>query len=906
MLELDSITIEKDFENQDSRDFEFLRKSGLDHIQSMSRKIWTDYNAHDPGITFLEVLCYAITDLGHRITAPIEDLIASSTGGVISEDDFPGAKSILTTKPITESDYRKLFIDIPGVKNAFLRKHKSEVFVHCSQKHRTDTDEEPKGVLSYKKELGEDFRPERSFELKGLYDVVFEVDSDIQQLDASDLERKNRIKEISKSIRELYHENRALCEDLVDVVEVSEYEFQVCGDIEIDKSANPIDTLVEVLFRIQEHVSPSIQRLSLSEMMDEGVEVDQIFNGPILKHGFITDENLSASKIKSEVRLSDLIQIVAETPGVVRIKDLNMMSCPCNEEKIIDQEDCEPLENPWKICFPEGFDRVLRLCLKNSVLNIFKDVIPINIDQVELQKRLQLRFEEHNRSLELSYDDIARPETQSIQIGQYRSVQNDLPSLYGVGELGLSPRLPEERHAQMLQLKAYLSFFDQILSSYFQHLKSIGKLFSTELDGHASYYPGSLEDIRGFEKIQKNPENFELDVKEHLGSLEDFTERKGALLDHLLGRFAENMNQYVWLMIDLFGIETRDASLWHKARMLDEYSELSYARAHGFDYFDKSKGIWNTLNVSGFQHRIARLLGIRNWTRHDVSKTNFDFKSKTTGGAEKWQWVINDKSSSVFSSDFDFDRRDEAEDEMWRIVSLAWDRENYRTEQIDDNKIIIELVEKSSQFIARHTRTFTTLAAAEKEIDSLVEYMFDKVSDEGIYLFENILFRPDEDDPNASKKFMEICMDDDCSQCEPVDPYSYRISIVLPGWTSRFSNMHFRSFAEDAIRSELPAHILCRICWIGTKEEDLEDGEKSQMIELEKLYRKWLQNKMSSPLKQHDNASLKKLVDHLHDLNSIYPIGRLHDCNVDGDGEKSIVLNRSAIGELKERNNGNE
>ena len=57
-------------------DFEKLRREGLTHIGKFSGKIWTDHNVHDPGVTILEMLVYALMDLGYRTTLPIEDLLA--------------------------------------------------------------------------------------------------------------------------------------------------------------------------------------------------------------------------------------------------------------------------------------------------------------------------------------------------------------------------------------------------------------------------------------------------------------------------------------------------------------------------------------------------------------------------------------------------------------------------------------------------------------------------------------------------------------------------------------------------------------------------------------------------------------------------------------------------------------
>ena len=46
--------------------FQVLRDIGIKRLQALSSDLWTDYNLHDPGVTILEVLCYAITDLGYR------------------------------------------------------------------------------------------------------------------------------------------------------------------------------------------------------------------------------------------------------------------------------------------------------------------------------------------------------------------------------------------------------------------------------------------------------------------------------------------------------------------------------------------------------------------------------------------------------------------------------------------------------------------------------------------------------------------------------------------------------------------------------------------------------------------------------------------------------------------------
>ncbi|MGM9512978.1 hypothetical protein ACS5PK_01865 [Roseateles sp. DB2] len=49
-------------ESPDPLGFDALRALGVDWAQQASGELWTDYNLHDPGVSLLEALCYAITE----------------------------------------------------------------------------------------------------------------------------------------------------------------------------------------------------------------------------------------------------------------------------------------------------------------------------------------------------------------------------------------------------------------------------------------------------------------------------------------------------------------------------------------------------------------------------------------------------------------------------------------------------------------------------------------------------------------------------------------------------------------------------------------------------------------------------------------------------------------------------
>ena len=102
------------------QDYDALRTEGLKYIEDLAHSIWTDYNEHDPGITTLEALCYAITELAYRSDFDMKDLLTDKNGATVSGQVFFTAKNILTNNPLTIDDYRKLLIDLNGVHNAWL------------------------------------------------------------------------------------------------------------------------------------------------------------------------------------------------------------------------------------------------------------------------------------------------------------------------------------------------------------------------------------------------------------------------------------------------------------------------------------------------------------------------------------------------------------------------------------------------------------------------------------------------------------------------------------------------------------------------------------------------------------------------------------------------------------------
>src|SRR5262249_27674239 len=102
-------------------DFESLLSRGVALVQALGGDIWTDFNEHDPGVTILELLCYAITDLAYRTEHPIEDILLPGSDADAANQAFHTGDAALASAPVTSTDYRRLLYDqVDGVQNAWL------------------------------------------------------------------------------------------------------------------------------------------------------------------------------------------------------------------------------------------------------------------------------------------------------------------------------------------------------------------------------------------------------------------------------------------------------------------------------------------------------------------------------------------------------------------------------------------------------------------------------------------------------------------------------------------------------------------------------------------------------------------------------------------------------------------
>ncbi len=493
----------------ENMDFDFLRQNGITHLGELAGKVWTDHNVHDPGITILEMLCYALIDLGYRTQLPVQDLLARDPSGPGYEDNFFTPAEILTNNPVTILDYRKLLIDTPGIRNAWLEintEHKMYVnsIRNDNQAVRDELSCTPRESDQYRN-VPCSQRESVELTLNGLYDVYLELERPpgACRSDFSD----EKIKELLETVRAKLHAHRNLSEDFVNIHILCEEEIFFCGNIVLKEGANPEKVHVAILKALQEFLSPPLQFYTLEELLEKGTPIEDAFAGrPLLSesYGFLDMAEVEHAKRTREIHLSDIYGLIGMVEGVKSVKDLILKYRYAEGETLTgDEGACDywvhtlrknhvPVFCPDKTCFDFSGDGSLRIQTnKNKVLALFRQAVSVN------KKVL------YNELMDKSIKDGAY----RSDLKEYYSIQNEFPRTYGIGEGGLAPDAPDTRKAQALQLKGYLLFFDQLLANYFSQLSHLRDLFSFRPDSlradssNHTYFGAGIDTVPDIEKL---------------------------------------------------------------------------------------------------------------------------------------------------------------------------------------------------------------------------------------------------------------------------------------------------------------------------------------------------------------------------------------------------------------------
>ena len=710
---------------------------------------------------------------------------------------------------------------------------------------------------------------------------------------------------IIKTTNKKLHDHRNLCEDFCSVKAIETDDIGVCADIEVDASADIEAVLAEVYYLIDQYFSPDIKFYSLQQLMNEKMPVDEIFDGPPLENGFIKNDELEKTNLKKALYVSDVINLITEVPGIVAIR--NFVFTKYNDDGLLIKSE------PWEMGVTPG--RQPRLYLEASKFLVFKNGLPFLPDTLELADTLQVikgRYAQPKFSV--ADNDLPVPQGNWFDLDNYYPLQYSLPLTYGVSYEGLPPNATEQRRAQAKQLKAYLLFYEQLLINYLAQLSHVKDLFSVdktvmigaETIPLPTYFSGFLDgdDIRNIAEIYtydindaNEKEQLEKELRELLETEEVWLDRRNRFLDHILARFAEQFNDYALMLYSYFNDkEIADSTLINdKIEFIKAIPEMTSNRARSFNYKNHDE-VCTEDNIAGLKKRIERMLGFKKlpgyfrMVEKDPGKRPYELLWEFP--ADKNASVVM-QSKQVFADRFWYGAELKAQPEIQNASAWLTDETRYLQTELSANKWVIELTDTNGNVIAQSKKDFAAEADAITGMKSIIADVKRKLNAEKIIIVEHILLRPRNKPggiiPNGDA-LLPICIGDDCNLCGEEDPYSFRFTIVMSGEAGMMnSDLEFRRFAEKAIRTEVPAHLGVKICWVDNK----------QLTVFEKLFCDW-QHEISKD-EPNDVAlsnKLHRLICLFMKLKNVYPPASLHDC-VDGNDENRVYLNQTIISNIK-------
>ncbi len=860
-------------------DFNFLKALGVDLSQQLSGDIWTDYNEHDPGVTILEQIVYALTELGFKADFDIEDLFFSN-GKVFNRHNysFYEPSEIFPSAPINLKDYRKLIIDkVYGVKNAWI-------------------------VPKKQSDLG--------VSIKGLYEVLLQIE---------DPEKAHTIR---AEVFKLLSANRNLCEDFDAIKILTPKKLTISADININPSVEGETIFAKILFDLYEAFSPQIRFHSLEDLMKKELGLEEIFNGPLPSHGFIQNDDLERSELKllNRVYRSKLIKLISDVEGVNSVS--NFIIKVDGQENLSEtftlDDNCYPVLDVEGVLDPE---QGVTLYIGNLPYQIDQEVVTYSFNILLAKFKAQFK-----KSLSLSSPPPqAKLTPEEIQF--FSSIQYTFPLVYGIGEFGVDGPAIEERRAQANQLKGYLLLFEQHYFNFLAQIANVHHLFSVIPQNEKTYFYQLPSTVPNLDKlVDLELGEFEKGLQQLQQKFDPFITRRHQFLDHLLARFGESF------LIDSFNAINRQASIYNKKefelksidakiKFLENYIDISRSRGTGYDYL---AGIDQPNNVSGLKKKISLLFNIPDFDNKRLSSLNsnknikqerkskdkapalkanqFTFSSSNselfseilTYGINRTNYIISAKSkdkktflidfihpvsretSTVFSgksieecenallklieflkeaniqsegfhiiehillrpldlrykfylrndknelleSDYIYTDLEEGKAEFIRQMSeLGTDPKNYKVEKIKGEDAYSVFLKDETGLSIAQINGFLIEDSAKKSIEETSRYLKNVIRNNNPPIETIVDYK---EQPKAGATFVK-------------DPYSFKISVVLPSWPAKFHNQRLQILFENIIKLHAPAHSRVKCYWLTL----------DKMAEFEDVHHQWLEVKAS-------------------------------------------------------------
>lgn len=552
----------------DALNFDALKRQGIERLKALVGKVWSNYNESDPGVTILEQLCYALTELGYCAQFPIEDVLTNRDGKIRYHDQFFEPQHILTSSPVTPDDYRRLVLDrIAEVRVIYI-----------------DVESVPGAAAGQSVATG---RYRCRIGLKTRDPLGDE--------------------QVRVRVHALLNQHRNLAEHFMPPELLQPRAIWLAGHVALTPAADAGIVCGQILQVVQNYAAPLAKQSGYGELAAAGFASDQIFDGPEMQHGWICGADALGQKCRS-VGLFQLSALIMAVDGVAHVDSLRF--CGEDGKTELDIDDAE---------IPQ--------ILLSDDFKLTRNNLPVAqaANQPMQQYLSELSAAHQSAGVDAKVDlHPALPGGKYRNIEQYYSVQNTFPDIYAIGHNSLLSDAASYRVASSRQLKGYLMVYDQLLANQFSQLAHIGDLFSFHPGqrretgiAHSpfatTYYCQALYDVPDVKPLLRGNEafgyRFDVDspdskvARESWNKFRDFqfnayiyglrdsmesesgaAGRRDRMLTHLMARHGDEAGRYDDMIktCQWYGGEARTRvvvkSIW-----LQNYRKLSYYRAKAYD-----------------------------------------------------------------------------------------------------------------------------------------------------------------------------------------------------------------------------------------------------------------------------------------------------------------------------------
>lgn len=547
-------------------EFETLLRQAMQAIDRYANQSWSNTDEHDPGITLLQALCYNASDVAYRTSLPLTDLLTPAPTAQTDAGIFPlafGPQQALTCGPISVDDYRRALLDLTWTDganeyfcfdNVYLVREPQEARYHYwyNVSQRVYSFVEPKD--------------DASIEITLLGNCFLYLQA-TRQTQANP--------QAAQAVLDAYlRDHRNLGESVSRIIWLQPQDITVNMVIELDDNVDASTSVAAIFADIytvtEQYITPSITRCSTQQLQEQGLNNEDIYQGPYLRNGWIAQLPPTLAFTQPvTLNLARLVNALLAIDGVKRVRSLG------TEQSTAAQ--------PWVWTAPSagGYPRLwgadpIAVLTRDSAVRLIANGIDCTATPAAVIAHLPVTAHVQNPPVTLPYGRWRNPAV-------YHPVTDKLPPCYGLLQLPASPA--------QIQLHQFILPFEQLLANACQQLALLPNLlaFNRATNDVVWGEQWPFAELSVSDVIFKN---YSPALQQYLQACSTDVDKELSYIDYLLGYFNSRVAPRTF---------TIDPSHFMNSQQgyLSKITTLTYQRAN--IRIDK---------VSALQQRIAARLGI--------------------------------------------------------------------------------------------------------------------------------------------------------------------------------------------------------------------------------------------------------------------------------------------------------